>query len=89
MLSLMLAGGPFMFATLAVSLTTVGIFISRVIFFWGRGGSRRALAKQVIEYTEAADYKPALQLCAGSTTPTDLRWPFASVTVWLTHLPSK
>ncbi len=69
MLSLMLAGGPFMFATLAVSLTTVGIFISRVIFFWGRGGSRRVLAKQVLEYTEAADYKPALQLCAGSTSP--------------------
>src|SRR6478736_3912149 len=27
--------------------------------------------------------------CEGSTTPTDFFVPLASVTVWLTHLPSK
>ena len=69
MLSLLLAGGPFMFATLAVSLITLGIFMWRVVFLWGKSASRKALLSQVIGYTEARDYAKAIQLCSSSESP--------------------
>jgi biopolymer transport protein ExbB len=68
-LSLLLAGGPFMFATLAVSLVTLAIFIWRLVFLWGKSASRRAMLAQVLGYTEARDYAKAIQLCAGSQSP--------------------
>jgi biopolymer transport protein ExbB len=68
-ISLLWAGGPFMFATLTCSLVVVGIFIWRVTFLWGRSGARRSMLSQVLGYTEARDYSRAIQLCASSQSP--------------------
>jgi len=64
MIDLLLAGGPFMFATLSVSLVTVSISIWRVIVLWGRNASRTSLLGEVLGYTEERSYEKALSLCA-------------------------
>ncbi len=69
MIGLLLAGGPFMFATLTVSLLTVGIFIWRLVFLFGKAAARRAVLSQVLGYTEARDYGRAIQLCGQSENP--------------------
>jgi biopolymer transport protein ExbB len=66
MLGLLLAGGPFMFATLGVSLTTVSIVIWRVIFLWGKNASRKTLLAEVLSYTETRAFDRALELCGTS-----------------------
>jgi biopolymer transport protein ExbB len=69
-LSLLLAGGPFMFATLAVSLVSLGVFIWRVAYFWlGSSKVKEALAAEVVALTEGRDYAQAIRLCASSQSP--------------------
>ena len=69
MIRLLLAGGPFMFATLTVSLVTVAIFIWKIIFLWGRGATKRTLLPQVLTYIEANDVTRALRLCSADESP--------------------
>src|SRR5690349_18952911 len=69
MIDILLAGGPFMFAILSVSLIEIGITIWRVIFFWGKANSRKAMLAQVLGYTEAKDYGRAIQLTSSSQSP--------------------
>lgn len=69
MIGLLLAGGPFMFATLGVSLVTLAIFIWRAMALWGRESTPRSMLSQVLGYTEHGDWSRALQLCASSRSP--------------------
>ena len=63
----LLAGGPFMFATLAVSLLGLAIFIWRAVFLWG-GGGRAALLTQVIGHIEANETAQALRACSSDNS---------------------
>jgi biopolymer transport protein ExbB/TolQ len=63
MFELLLAGGPFMFATLATSIITMAIFIWRVVFLWGKNRSSKYILAQTINYIESASISKALQLC--------------------------
>lgn len=69
MISLLLAGGPFMFATLSVSLVAVSIAIWRVVFLWGRSSARKSLLKESLAYAEQRSFGKALQLCNASAGP--------------------
>jgi biopolymer transport protein ExbB len=69
MISLLLAGGPFMFATLTVSFVVVSIMLWRVIFLWGRSGTRKSLLKETLAYAEQRSFGKALQLCNASSGP--------------------
>jgi biopolymer transport protein ExbB len=69
MISLLLAGGPFMFATLSVSLVVVAITIWRVVFLWGRSAARKSLLKESLAYAEQRSFAKALQLCNASGGP--------------------
>ncbi len=64
MLELLLAGGPFMFATLALSVVTVTIFVSRLVFLFVKTGKLNVLAAQVRQLLEENRVKEALRLCA-------------------------
>ncbi len=69
-LSLLLAGGPFMFATLAVSVVSMAIFIWRVAYFWvGSHKVKEVLTSEVVALTEARNYAQALRLCSASQSP--------------------
>lgn len=61
--SMLLAGGPFMFATLSVSLLVIGIFIMRATFLWRGKAARQALFQQVLTHVENNDIARALRLC--------------------------
>ena len=63
MFELLLAGGPFMFATLTTSIITMAIFIWRVVFLWGKNRSSKYILAQTINYIESASISKALQLC--------------------------
>lgn len=69
MISLLLAGGPFMFATLSVSLVAVSIALWRVVFLWGKSGARKSLLKETLAYSEQRAFGRALQLCNGTSGP--------------------
>ncbi|MBN1959740.1 MAG: MotA/TolQ/ExbB proton channel family protein [Deltaproteobacteria bacterium] len=69
MISLLLAGGPFMFATLSVSLICVSIALWRFVFLWGRSSSRKSLLKETVAYAEQRSFGKALQLCNSSPSP--------------------
>ena len=69
MISLLLAGGPFMFATLTVSLVVVSIAIWRVVFLWGRSVARKSLLKETLAYSEQRAFGKALQLCNAAGGP--------------------
>ena len=69
MIGLLLAGGPFMFATLTVSLVAVSIAIWRVIFLWGKNATRTNLLAEVLGFTESRSYDRALALCSTSHSP--------------------
>ena len=64
MTDLLFAGGPFMLGTLAVSLLSVGIFIAKAWFFWGKARSKPALLLQVTSYVEGNDIARALRVCS-------------------------
>lgn len=66
---LLIAGGPFMFATLGTSLVALGVFISKVIFLWGRGAVRKELLEQVLAYVEGNDMTKALRVCGADDSP--------------------
>lgn len=69
MIDILLAGGPFMFAILTISLIEIGITIWRMIFFFGKANSRKQLLQQVLSYTETRDYGRAIQLTSSSQSP--------------------
>lgn len=69
MIRLLLAGGPFMFATLAVSVMTVAIFIWRCIYLWGRAKVSASMLGQVIGHLEAGEVTQALRLAASGQSP--------------------
>ncbi|MBI2892037.1 MAG: MotA/TolQ/ExbB proton channel family protein [Deltaproteobacteria bacterium] len=69
MIGLLLEGGPFMFGTLGVSLVCVAIFIWRVIYFFGRSSTSRAMLSQVVGFAETKNYANAVQLCSAKSTP--------------------
>ncbi len=69
MIKLLLAGGPFMFATLTVSILTLAIFIWRLIFFLGKTSSSRYMLNSVVEMVEAQKISKAIQTLSASTSP--------------------
>ena len=69
MIDLLLMGGPFMFATLAVGCGALFIFVRRALFLWGRGACRQALVPQVIGLIEINDIPQALRLCGADPSP--------------------
>jgi biopolymer transport protein ExbB len=69
MFDLMMMGGPFMFATLAVGWLALSIFVRRVWFLWGRGACRQDLVPQVISLIETNDIPAALRLCGADMSP--------------------
>ncbi|HEV8323244.1 MAG TPA: MotA/TolQ/ExbB proton channel family protein, partial [Myxococcota bacterium] len=69
MFSLLLAGGPFMFATLSVSIVTVSIFIWRAVFLFMRTGNGKFLRTQVVGFVEQNAYAEAIQLCTAKASP--------------------
>ena len=70
MISLLLAGGPFMFATLAASILIIGIFIWRVFYFWGGGGvGSRSFLNQVVGLIEAQNITSAIRACSEARGP--------------------
>ena len=69
MLKLLLAGGPFMFATLGVSLLALAIFFQKVYFLWGKGSTKRNLLPQVMGYVEQRDIPTALRAVGGDASP--------------------
>lgn len=69
MFRLLLQGGPFMFATLTVSIITVAIFIWRIFFLWGRANMGKMMLAQVISFVEANDVSRALRLCSTNASP--------------------
>ncbi len=69
MLHYLIAGGPFMFATLGTSLLGLAIFLYRVYALgWGRGSGRQALLLQVMAHIEASEVSQALRLCGSDST---------------------
>ena len=69
MFRLLLQGGPFMFATLTVSILATAIFIWRVIFLWGQAGFGKMMLAQLISFVEANDVSRALRLCSTNNSP--------------------
>ncbi len=69
MFTLLLAGGPFMFATLTTSIVILSIFVWRLIFLFGKTGSGKYLRTQVIGFIEQNGYAEAIQLCTAKPTP--------------------
>ena len=69
MFKLLLAGGPFMFATLGTSLIAVAIFVAKAAFLFGKGSVNKNLLAQVISYIEGNDMAKALRACAADDSP--------------------
>ena len=69
MFTLLLAGGPFMFATLSTSIVILSIFVWRLIFLFGKTGSGKYLRTQVVGFIEQNGYAEAIQLCTAKPTP--------------------
>jgi len=69
MIKLFLAGGPFMFATLTVSIITLTIFIWRLLFFFGKSNSSKFVLNSVIEMIEAQKISKAIQTLSSNTSP--------------------
>lgn len=69
MLRLLFAGGPFMFATLALSIVTLTIFFWQATYLWGRGKVSEALLGQVLSHLEAGEVTQALRLAGTDSSP--------------------
>ena len=69
MIKLFLAGGPFMFATLVVSILTLTIFIWRLFFFLGKSNSSKFVLNSVIEMIEAQKISKAIQTLSSNASP--------------------
>jgi biopolymer transport protein ExbB/TolQ len=69
MLELFLAGGPFMFGTLVISLLNVAIFVWRLIFFYGKTGASRGLVEAVMSMIESGKVPKALRLTSSAKSP--------------------
>jgi biopolymer transport protein ExbB len=68
MLDLLLAGGPFMFATLAVSIITVAIFINRLLYLFVKSGGTNDLNQKLLHFVDENRIKEAVQLCGANAT---------------------
>jgi biopolymer transport protein ExbB len=69
MIKLLLAGGPFMFATLAVSIIIIAIFIWRLLYFFGKSNSSKYVLNSVVEMIEAQKISKAIQTLSANTSP--------------------
>lgn len=69
MFDLLLAGGPFMFATLTTSILVIGIFVWRVIVLFGGSRANKYLLAQVLRFIEQQAFLKATQLCSMSNSP--------------------
>ena len=69
MIELLLAGGPFMFAILSVSIITITIFIIRVIYLWGKAGRVGQLHSEVISLLEEQKVTDALRRVSADNNP--------------------
>ncbi len=69
MIKLFLAGGPFMFGTLTVSVLTLSIFIWRLLFFLGKSNSSKYMLNSVVEMIEAQKISKAIQTLSSNTSP--------------------
>ncbi|MBI5510478.1 MAG: MotA/TolQ/ExbB proton channel family protein [Deltaproteobacteria bacterium] len=69
MIKLLLAGGPFMFATLAVSILTLAIFFWRLVFFLGKSSSSKYMLNTVVEMVESQKISKAIQTLSANTSP--------------------
>jgi biopolymer transport protein ExbB len=68
-IKLLLAGGPFMFATLAVSIVCVAIFITRMIFLFTKASKGELLRAQVMQFLEERNYRNAIRVVSGNDSP--------------------
>jgi biopolymer transport protein ExbB len=69
MFRLLLAGGPFMFATLTVSIITLSIFFWRVVVLWRGSRSNKVLLADVRNLVESAKFSKAIQACTATGNP--------------------
>ncbi|MCS6914887.1 MAG: MotA/TolQ/ExbB proton channel family protein [Myxococcales bacterium] len=70
MFDLLLAGGPFMFATLGISIGAVAIILQRLYTLWVKYRlPGPAYLKQVLDLSESGSYPQALQLCSMNRHP--------------------
>jgi biopolymer transport protein ExbB len=69
MIKLFLAGGPFMFATLTVSIITLAIFIWRLLFFLGKQNSSKYMLNSIVEMIEAQKISKAIQTLSSNNSP--------------------
>ena len=69
MIKLFLAGGPFMFGTLTVSVITLSIFIWRLLFFLGKSNSSKYMLNSIVEMIEAQKVTKAIQTLSSNTGP--------------------
>lgn len=69
MFSLLLAGGPFMFATLTLSILVLTIFVWRGLYLWGKARSGKLLLDQVLSFVETASIAKAIRLCSDNPNP--------------------
>jgi biopolymer transport protein ExbB len=69
MLEYLIAGGPFMFATLSVSVLVVAIFILRMAYLWRRAGKGELLRSQVMQFVEERNYRNAIRVVSGNNSP--------------------
>jgi biopolymer transport protein ExbB len=70
MFELLLAGGPFMFATLSVSIGAIAIGLQRFYTLWLKYRlPSGAYLKQVLDLAESGSYPQALQLCSMNRHP--------------------
>jgi biopolymer transport protein ExbB len=69
MIKLLLAGGPFMFATLTASIIILAIFIWRLLFFLGKSNSSKYVLNSVVEMVEAQKISKAIQTLSANPSP--------------------
>lgn len=70
MFELLLAGGPFMFATLAISIGAIAIAMQRFYTLWIKYRlPTAAYLKQVLDLSESGGFPQALQLCSMNRHP--------------------
>jgi len=63
MLGLLLAGGPFMFATLTLSIITTGVFIWRAVVYWGTGRWNTDLLAEIRDHVSNSRMSRAIEAC--------------------------
>jgi biopolymer transport protein ExbB/TolQ len=69
MFGLLVAGGPFMFATLTLSVVTLGIFLWRAIVYWGGARFSGDLLAEVRDHVASSRMSRAIEACNVSSGP--------------------